>query len=107
MVPELQVILNAPAVFRFGTANPDHLTAAGAGRRRLTLHRDDAGRILADRIAWFMQQLDVPNGFRAVGYTSADIPRWWKARCHSTTRRLAASRRPDDWRCCSRRDAGV
>jgi hydroxyacid-oxoacid transhydrogenase len=34
----------------------------------------DAGKILADRITWFMQRLGVPNGLRAVRYTSADIP---------------------------------
>ena len=34
----------------------------------------DAGRILADRITWFMARLGVPNGLKAVGYTSADIP---------------------------------
>ena len=34
----------------------------------------DAGEILADRITWFMQRLNVPNGLRAVGYTTADIP---------------------------------
>jgi hydroxyacid-oxoacid transhydrogenase len=35
---------------------------------------DDAGRILADRIIWFMQRLGVPNGLHAVGYASSDIP---------------------------------
>ena len=34
----------------------------------------DAGQVLADRITWFMQRLRVPNGLRAVGYSSADIP---------------------------------
>jgi hydroxyacid-oxoacid transhydrogenase len=35
---------------------------------------EDAGRILADRITWFMQRLGTPNGLREIGYTSADIP---------------------------------
>jgi hydroxyacid-oxoacid transhydrogenase len=35
---------------------------------------EDAGRILADRITWFMQRLNVPNGLRAVGYSSEDVP---------------------------------
>ena len=35
----------------------------------------DAGKVLADRITWFMQRLGVPNGLKAVGYTVADIPR--------------------------------
>jgi hydroxyacid-oxoacid transhydrogenase len=34
----------------------------------------DAGRVLADRITWFMQRLRVPNGLSAVGYSAADIP---------------------------------
>ena len=34
----------------------------------------DAGRVLADRITWFMQRLSVPNGLGAVGYSSSDIP---------------------------------
>ena len=29
----------------------------------------DAGRILADRITWFMQRVGVPNGLQAVGYS--------------------------------------
>ena len=35
---------------------------------------DDAGRVLADRITWFMQRLKTPNGLAALGYTSSDIP---------------------------------
>ena len=34
----------------------------------------DAGKILADRLVWYMQQLRTPNGLSAIGYTSADIP---------------------------------
>jgi hydroxyacid-oxoacid transhydrogenase len=71
------VILNAPAVFRFtAPASPDrHLQAAKAlGVDISRGHAEDAGRILADRITWFMDRFNVPNGLRAVGYTSADIP---------------------------------
>ena len=35
---------------------------------------DNAGRVLADRITWFMQRLKTPNGLRDVGYSSSDIP---------------------------------
>ena len=35
---------------------------------------EDAGKILADRITWFMRELKTPNGLRAIGYTSSDIP---------------------------------
>jgi hydroxyacid-oxoacid transhydrogenase len=79
LVPHgISVILNAPAVFRFtAAANPArHLQAAEAlGAHVSDAKADDAGRILADRIVWFMERLAVPNGLKAVGYTSTDIPR--------------------------------
>jgi hydroxyacid-oxoacid transhydrogenase len=71
------VILNAPAVFRFtAQANPErHLHAAAAlGVDVAGAKTADAGRILADRIVWFMQQVETPNGLSAIGYTSAEIP---------------------------------
>ena len=78
LVPHgVSVILNAPAVFRFtAVANPArHLQAAEAlGSSVAGAAPADAGRILADRITWFMARLGVPNGLQAVGYTSADIP---------------------------------
>jgi hydroxyacid-oxoacid transhydrogenase len=73
----MSVILNAPAVFRFtAVSNPQrHLEGAAALGADVSGARDaDAGRILADRVVWFMERLGVPNGLRAVGYTSADIP---------------------------------
>jgi hydroxyacid-oxoacid transhydrogenase len=77
LVPHgISVILNAPAVFRFtAAANPArHLEAAEAlGANVASAKDDDAGKILADRIVWFMERLHVPNGLKAVGYTSADI----------------------------------
>ena len=78
LVPHgVSVILNAPAVFRFtAQANPArHLQAAEALGADVSRARDeDAGKILADRITWFMQRLNVPNGLQAVGYSSSDIP---------------------------------
>ena len=78
LVPHgISVILNAPAVFRFTAAtNPSrHLEAAAALGATVAGVKDaDAGSVLADRITWFMQRLDVPNGLKAVGYTSSDIP---------------------------------
>ncbi len=73
----VSVILNAPAVFRFtASASPGrHLQAAGAlGADISSARAEDAGAILADRITWFMQRLNVPNGLRSVGYSSSDIP---------------------------------
>ncbi len=78
LVPHgVSVILNAPAVFRFtASASPArHLLAAEALGAKVTgVHEADAGKLLADRITWFMERLRVPNGLRAVGYTSCDIP---------------------------------
>ena len=77
LVPHgISVILNAPAVFRFtAPANPErHLEAAAAlGANVSNVTPDDAGRVLADRITWFMRELNVPNGLKAVGYSSTDI----------------------------------
>jgi hydroxyacid-oxoacid transhydrogenase len=73
----MSVILNAPAVFRFtARANPArHLQAAEALGADVTgAKADDAGKILADRITWFMQRLQMPNGLKAIGYSSSDIP---------------------------------
>ncbi len=79
LVPHgFSVILNAPAVFRFtASAAPErHLEAAEAlGVEVARCRREDAGRILAERITWFMQRLGVPNGLAAIGYTAADIPK--------------------------------
>ena len=78
LVPHgFSVILNAPAVFAFtGPASPErHLDAAAAlGADVSRCGKEDAGRVLADRITWFMQRLNVPNGLRAVGYSSSDVP---------------------------------
>jgi hydroxyacid-oxoacid transhydrogenase len=78
MVPHgFSVILHSPAVFRFtAAANPQrHLEAAEAlGAGISHQHSADAGKVLADRITWFMERLKVPNGLRALGYTTADIP---------------------------------
>ena len=78
LVPHgISVILNAPAVFRYtASARPDrHLEAAEAlGADSSRVSNGDAGKILSDRITWFMQRLKVPNGLRAVGYSTSDIP---------------------------------
>jgi hydroxyacid-oxoacid transhydrogenase len=79
LVPHgFSVILNAPAVFRFTApaSAARHLHAAEAlGADVSNARAEDAGKILADRIAWFMHRLQTPNGLREIGYTSADIPR--------------------------------
>jgi hydroxyacid-oxoacid transhydrogenase len=78
MVPHgFSVILNAPSVFRYtAEACPQrHLEAAEAlGADVANANPADAGKILADRITWYMQRLKTPNGLQAIGYTTADIP---------------------------------
>jgi hydroxyacid-oxoacid transhydrogenase len=78
LVPHgFSVILNAPAVFRYtARASPErHLIAAEAlGADVSRRKKEDAGRLLADRIRWFMERLRVPENLRAVGYSTSDIP---------------------------------
>jgi hydroxyacid-oxoacid transhydrogenase len=78
LVPHgMSVILNAPAVFRFtASANPErHLEAAAAlGADVSRARAGDAGRILSERLVWFMQRLKMPNGLGAIGYSTSDIP---------------------------------
>ena len=79
MVPHgVSVILNAPAVFRFtAQASPErHLRAAEVlGVDVSRARREDAGRILADRLTEIMRVLEIPAGLRALGYERGDIPR--------------------------------
>ena len=60
----------------YGRRQSDASSAGGrgAGRGRVEGATQDAGKILADRITWFMQRLKMPNGLRAIGYSSSDIP---------------------------------
>jgi hydroxyacid-oxoacid transhydrogenase len=73
----MSVILNAPAVFRYtAQACPErHLKAAEAlGVDVTRISPMDAGKVLADRITELMQELGMPNGLRAIGYQTADVP---------------------------------
>jgi len=78
LVPHgVSVVLSAPAVFRFtGPACPErHLHVAQIlGAEASESDLEDAGMILADRLAQLIEQLDLPNGLAAIGFTSADVP---------------------------------
>ncbi len=102
LVPHgFSVILNAPAVFRFtAQANPQrHLEAAEAlGVDVSRCQAADAGRILSERITWFMQRLKTPNGLRAIGYSSSDIPALVEGTLpqHRVTKLSPRPARPED-----------
>jgi hydroxyacid-oxoacid transhydrogenase len=73
----ISVILNAPPVYRFASPGcPErHLKAAEIlGAKVSGARLEDAGRILADHIVKLMHELHLPNGLRALGYQTADIP---------------------------------
>ena len=99
LVPHgMSVILNAPAVFRFtAQANPDrHLRAAeswgGHLTRRARRRRQDSQRT----IIRIMHRLKVPNGLRAIGYTSADVPALFKEHFHNIASRNCRRARPEN-----------
>jgi hydroxyacid-oxoacid transhydrogenase len=73
----ISVILHTPAVACFtAPASPErHLRAAEAlGAEVCGASSGDAGQILADRVTYFIRELNLPNGLNAVGYTRDDIP---------------------------------
>jgi hydroxyacid-oxoacid transhydrogenase len=78
LVPHgISVILNAPAVFRFtACADPErHLKAAQVLGADIDHAKPaDAGAILSERLVRVIRDLNLPNGLRALGYTSSDIP---------------------------------
>jgi hydroxyacid-oxoacid transhydrogenase len=78
LVPHgMAVVLNAPAAFRFtAPACPErHLKAAKALGADVTHAKpEDTGRILSERVIYYMKRLNIPNGLSAIGFTRDDIP---------------------------------
>jgi hydroxyacid-oxoacid transhydrogenase len=73
----ISVILTTAAVVRFtAAASPErHLRAAAAlGADTRGASAADAGKILSERVIYFMRSLEIPNGLAAVGYTESQIP---------------------------------
>ncbi|KAG0282610.1 Hydroxyacid-oxoacid transhydrogenase, mitochondrial [Linnemannia gamsii] len=74
----ISVAVTAPAVFRYtGEACPDrHFKAAEIFGADLSKVRkgESAGPLLADQLTKFLENLGVPDGIGALGYTKADIP---------------------------------
>ena len=78
LVPHgFSVVVSAPAVFATtAAASPQrHLQAADALGADISRRAPaDAGRVLAERLAWFMERLGAPNGLAGVGYGTTDVP---------------------------------
>jgi hydroxyacid-oxoacid transhydrogenase len=79
MVPHgTSVIVHTPAVCRFtaSSAPERHLQAAEAlGADIGDASPEDAGDVLAERVEYFMKQMQQPGGIEEFGYTEEDIPR--------------------------------
>jgi len=77
LVPHgISVILSTPSVARFMTPACGERMLWAAEALGVDVSRtspNDAGRLLADEVARYMEQLRIPNGLRAVGYSPGDI----------------------------------
>ena len=78
LVPHgMSTSLGAPAAFEFtAKAKPARHkeVAEWMGVKTGGNSADSAGKVLREAFVEFMQSIGMPNGLRAIGYTSADIP---------------------------------
>jgi len=73
----ISVAVTSPAVFDYtGPSDPErHLTVAKLfGVDTSNVKSSDAGKVLADALRKFLNKVGVPNGIKALGYSSSDIP---------------------------------
>ena len=79
MIPHgMSVILHAPAVFRFtaSATSKAHLHAAALmGVDINNVSESDSGKVLAEAFVKIMQQTNMPNGLKPLGYGEEDIPK--------------------------------
>ena len=74
----ITVILTTTSVIRFMTPTcPDRLlwAAEALGADTSNANPEDAGKILADTVATYLQRLPLPNGLAAIGYTTDTVPK--------------------------------
>ena len=50
------------------------ITSMTTGADVTNVNRDDAGRVLADILRKYMNELMIPNGIEAFGYQREDVP---------------------------------
>ena len=76
LVPHgISVILSTPGVIRFTAPTCPERMRWAAEALGVNVSRDeDAGHVLADHVIELMERYRVPNGLRAIGYSSSDIP---------------------------------
>jgi hydroxyacid-oxoacid transhydrogenase len=73
----LSVIMTGPAVFEFTSPSSPERHIEGAkllGADVSRVKNADAGKLLADVIRGYMQDMKIDNGLSALGYTKNDIP---------------------------------
>jgi len=94
----MSVALGTPASFRFigGRAGEKTRAAFGLlGGDPASISVDEAGAAVAECVADIMQQLEIPNGLAALGFSDEDVPGLAQG-CHEQQRLLVNTPVPVD-----------